>query len=159
MLGIKGNPSISPDTISGSPSALDPRLLLSSPPLKMDASRADLMRYLPNPQTLLAETSPAVLPPSAIPAPWFFRCDTTSTASCRPQQPLYFFIFPSTGSTLQAQLAFIFVDGTKLISHHASRQKRRWQWLVNAIICKTLKSQVFSKNPHALNLQFLTSVK
>lgn len=56
---------------------------------------------------------------------------------------------------MQAQLAFILVEGTKLISHHSSLQKRRQQ-LVNAITCKVLKLQVVSKKPQTLTLQLLT---
>ena len=109
----------------------------------------------PSVEMLFAKTSPAACVSSAaqVQLPGHF---SVILWQLRPVDSSSFFFFLSPGSILQAQLAFIFVEGTKWICHHSSRRQRR-QRLVNAIIYKILKSQVVSENPHTLNLQILTS--
>lgn len=159
----EGNRCISPSTLRRNQPLLDQRLLLFSTHLQMCEPQADLMWQLPSPsaEMLFAKTSPTVWTPSAILAegrPGFFHVTPRHGNSVlyTPQQPLHNLL--SLGSTLQAQLAFIFVEGTKLICRHSSVQQTR-QWLVNAIIREILKSQIVSEKPQALNLQLLTSVR
>ena len=139
---------------------LDQRPLLSSPHLDVwVTSRPRAVITSPSMEMLLAETPPATWIPSAqAQLPGHFNVILWQLCPVDSSSFFFFFFFLSPGSILRAQLAFIFVEGTKWICHHSSRWRRR-QRLVNAIICKILKSQVVSKNPHALNLQLLTSGK
>lgn len=134
-----GNQSISPDTIRWSQFLLDQRPLLSSPHLDVwVTSRPRVVITSPSVEMLFAKTSPAAWIPSAaqVQLPGHFSVILWQLHLVDSSS---FFFFFSPGSILQAQLAFIFVEGTKWICHHSSHRQRR-KWLVNAIIYKILKS-------------------